>query len=119
VIFVRSEVSGATAVVAALGAPRSIGRAVTRAAIAHTTIAALDSKITADPSACDIADDAATDEANRTCDDGTGEGSYGRVSHPIGRARSRGRDDNCGSQQGNSPKHSHYARPCDIGDLPS
>ena len=110
-IFVRPEVSGAAAVVDALCAPRSIGRAVTRVAIVHTTVTALDSKITADPSACDIADDAATDKANRTCDDCPGEGSYGRASHPIVRARSRGRDDNCGSEQGKSTKRSHCARP--------
>jgi hypothetical protein len=103
VIFVRSEVSGATAVVAALGAPRSIGRAVTRAAMAHMTVTALDSKITTDPSACDIADDAATDEANRTCDDGPGDGSYGRASHPIVRARSRGRDTTAVANRANPP----------------
>jgi hypothetical protein len=121
VILARPEVARATDVFALLGAPWGAGRAVARAAIPHMTVAALDSEIAADLAACDIADDPATDEADRSRNDGPSDGSHGRTRYLIVRARCRGRDDNCGRDRfvsmsgraatGRNGRHDVVARP--------
>jgi hypothetical protein len=107
VILARPKITGAAAVVTLLSARRSVGCAVARVAIAHMAVTAFNSKITADLAASDIADDAATDDAERTCDDGPSDGPYRRVRHPIVRARSRGHEYDRDGREGESTKLSH------------
>jgi hypothetical protein len=68
---------------------------------------ALEAQIAPDLAATDVADDAAPDEADRAGDEDSRDGTYGRVSHPPCCARSRGRGDNSGSDEGKSTKRSH------------
>ena len=90
VILARPEITGATDVLAALHAPRRIGRAVARAVVAPVAIAALNPQITTNLAATDITDQAAAHEADWASDDGSRHGSHGGVSRPVSGARGRG-----------------------------
>jgi hypothetical protein len=111
VILARPKVAGATEVLAGLSAPGSIGRAVARAAIPHMTVAALNPKIAADLVTGEIADQAASDEADRTCDDGPGNSTYGRARCPVVCAGARGHEDDCDGHEGKSTKRAHVFPP--------
>ena len=68
---------------------------------------ALNSQITPDLAATDIANKAAPDETDRASDDAPRDRAYGRVRHPPGCACSRGRGGNSGHDEGKSTKRSH------------
>lgn len=82
-------------------------------------IAALNSQITTNLGASNIADQAAPYEADRTSGDGSRDGSYGRVRESFLRSGSDRREDNSDSDEGKSTKRPHGGHPCDIGDSPS
>ena len=110
-ILARPEITGATNVLAALGLPRSPSRAVARPPVAPVTIAALDSQITTNLRASDVAKKAAPEEPDWTSNDGSRDSSYCRVCQPIFRSSRNGQEDECRSHEAKSTKRSHVS-PC-------
>jgi hypothetical protein len=86
-------------------------RHVIRPAIAHpaVTVAALESEITADAWASDIADQPTPDKADGSGNDGSGDGSHSSVFHSVVRAGAGGREDDCDAREGKSTKRSHFS----------
>jgi hypothetical protein len=78
--------------------------------MARMTVAALNSKITADLATGEIADQAASDEADRASNDGPGHGSNGRARCSVVCAGARGGHDHCDGRDGKT-KRSHVP-PC-------
>ena len=92
-ILPRPEIAGSAEALAGFGALYAAGstiRRVTRPAVAHVPRAALNPEITTDLATGEIADKAATDEADRASDDGSCDGSYGRACCPVICAGARG-----------------------------
>jgi hypothetical protein len=102
VIFPRPEIAGTAEVLAAVGAPGSTGRRVAGPAVARVPAAALNPEITTDLATGEIADKAATDEADRASDDGSCDGPYGRACCPVIRAGALGHKHESDGRNGKS-----------------
>jgi hypothetical protein len=104
VILPRPEIAGSAQALAGFGfyAAGSTIRRVTRPAVAHVPTAALNPEITTDLATGEIADKAATDEADRASDDGSCDGSYGRACCPVICAGARGHENDGGARDGKS-----------------
>lgn len=75
--------------------------------VAAIAVTALEAEVAPDLPAADVADDAASDKADRAGDKAACNGTHSRMRRAAGRVSSRTRCDDSGCGKGKSTKRSH------------